>query len=46
MARANVPHVISDDSALGGNLISGSLRFNKSNNSYLSSSFSGSCYDK
>ena len=46
MARANVPHVISDDSALGGNLISGSLRFNKSNNSYLSRTFSGSSYDK
>ena len=46
MARANVPHVISDDSALGGNLIGGSLRFNKSNNSYLSRTFSGSSYDK
>ena len=29
MARANVPHVISDDSALGGQLISGSLKFDR-----------------
>ena len=46
MVRVNVPHVISDDSALGGNLISGSLRFNRSNGSYLSRTFSGSTYDK
>ena len=39
MARANVPHVISDDSALGGQLISGSLRFNSANNTKLSRNF-------
>ena len=39
MVRANVPHVISDDSALGGQLIGGSLRFNRVSSSvgtYLS----------
>ena len=39
MARANVPHVISDDSALGGQLISGSLRFISANNTKLSRNF-------
>ena len=33
MARANVPHVISDDSALGGQLVSGSLKFARVSNS-------------
>ena len=46
MVRANIPHVITDDSALGGQLIGGSLRFNRSNGSYLSRTFSGSSYDK
>ena len=35
MARANLPHVISDDSALGGQLISGSLRFRSASNTIL-----------
>ena len=35
MTRANVPHVISDDSALGGQLIGGSLRFRSANNTEL-----------
>ena len=35
MARANLPHVISDDSALGGQLISGSLRFRSASNTNL-----------
>ena len=35
MARANVPHVISDDSALGGQLVSGSLKINLNDNAYL-----------
>ena len=39
MARANVPHVITDDSALGGQLISGSLRFISANNTKLSRNF-------
>ena len=46
MARANVPHVISDDSALGGQLIGGSLRFDVVNDSFISRTFSGSTYDK
>ena len=33
MVRANIPHVITDDSALGGQLIGGSLRFNRVSNS-------------
>ena len=36
MTRANVPHVISDDSALGGQLISGSLKFDGAKGQYLS----------
>ena len=35
MARANVPHVISDDSALGGQIIGGSLKINLGDNAYL-----------
>ncbi len=35
MTRANVPHVISDDSALGGQLVSGSLRFRSASNTVL-----------
>ena len=35
MTRANVPHVISDDSALGGQLVSGSLRFRSAENTVL-----------
>ena len=35
MTRANVPHIISDDSALGGQLVSGSLRFRSANNTVL-----------
>ncbi len=46
MVRANVPHIITDDSALGGQLIGGSLRFNRSSGSYLSRTFSGSSYNK
>ena len=36
MTRANVPHVISDDSALGGQSIGGSLRFRSASNTELS----------
>ena len=35
MTRANVPHVISDDSALGGQLVSGSLKFDGTKSQYL-----------
>ena len=35
MVRANVPHVISDDSALGGQLIGGSLRFDKASGDHF-----------
>ena len=36
MARAFVPHHISDDSALGGSVIKNSLRFNDNDTAYLS----------
>ena len=36
MGRANVPHDISDDSALGGQSIGGSLRFRSASNTELS----------
>ena len=36
MGRANVPHVISDASALGGQSIGGSLRFRSASNTELS----------
>ena len=35
MTRANVPHVISDDSALGGQLVSGSLKFDGTKSQYF-----------
>ena len=35
MTRANVSHVISDDSALGGQLVSGSLKFDGTKSQYL-----------
>ena len=35
MTRANVPHVISDDSALGGQLVSGSLKFRSASGTEL-----------
>ena len=46
MARANVPHVISDDSALGGQLIGGSLRFISANNAKLTRNFGTNSSDK
>ena len=36
MARAFVPHIITDDSALGGSVIQRSLRFNDGDSPYLS----------
>ena len=36
MTRTFLPHVITDDSALGGSVIEKSLRFNKYDNAYLS----------
>ena len=35
MSRTFLPHVITDDSALGGSVIEKSLRFNKADNTYL-----------
>ena len=41
MSRPFLPHVITDDSALGGSLIERSLRFDHAANSVLSESFGG-----
>ncbi len=46
MARAFIPHTITEDSALGGSFLENSLRFDQSSNAYLSRTFTGSSYDK
>ena len=45
MARAFVPHHISDDSALGGSTLKNSLRFNKADNASLTRSPSSTTND-
>ena len=40
MSRTFLPHVITDDSALGGKVIEKSLRFNRGDTSYLTRTFS------
>ena len=46
MARAFVPHHISDDSALGGSVIKNSLRLNRGDNTYLQATLGNSNLNK